>query len=453
MGVPSNRLDAMNDPSAKAGAVLEYVLNDEPKIEEVVTDLKPQSAIEEELTKKPLVASAASARSQSRVLFITQDVSVLIEGSLQQLHYKNLSTIFDEIHIIVLCESWQARRDVVRLEKNMWAYSTAARFWWLQPFVVEDIARSQLQFTDGFRPDCIIALDPFEAGICGMLLASYYKREFQVHVCEDFLLPEFKKKLPENRRKVFMASIVLRRSRSVRVSTLVLKNTLAKKFAHIKDLALLPRQYDVKSIIAATENLPAGDLFPQFTLVVLFVGVLDHESTLFRAMDACRTILQSPKVALVVVGDGPAKKEFQKRAEILGIRKQVLFESDTAKTIPYMQSSDIFICSDTTEASEEVVISAAAVGIPLLLAKTALRNDLFVDGESGFLCDKEDTIDFFHKLGKFVNESSLRTQFATNAKDVIKTRLHEDPEAYKLAYRDTIEGIFIVDSPEKKSSK
>jgi glycosyltransferase involved in cell wall biosynthesis len=100
------------------------------------------------------------------------------------------------------------------------------------------------------------------------------------------------------------------------------------------------------------------------------------------------------------------------------------------------------MCTDTTEASDEIFIKAAAAGLPILASETPLRTDLFIDGESAFLVPKEDTIGFSQKLVKFLNTNSLRVQFAHNARDIIKTRLHEDPEAYTQAYRDSIEAVF-----------
>jgi glycosyltransferase involved in cell wall biosynthesis len=100
------------------------------------------------------------------------------------------------------------------------------------------------------------------------------------------------------------------------------------------------------------------------------------------------------------------------------------------------------LCTDTTEISDEIVIKAAASGLPLLVAQTPMRADLFVDGESAFLVEKEDTIGFSQKLTKFLNTNALRTQFKTNALDIVKTRLHEDPDAYVQAYKNAIEGVF-----------
>lgn len=428
------------DPSKKAGSVLDYVLDDTS--DESVAARTVQSSVTEELQKAPVLLDQ-SARAQSRVLFITRDMTTLQNDSIAQLHFKSLGSMFQEVHVMVLAESWQAKRGVDRIEKNVWMYSTSAKYWWMQPFIASSVSHQQLRFNGGFRPDVIVALDPFESGVVGLYLASKYDREFQLHVSEDFFNTAFIQKEKDNKWRLKMAAYTFKRTQSVRVATMTLKEQIEKKYKHIQDLALLPRHYNIRGIIEATEKAEVVDAFPQFSFVALYVGKLDYESTLFRAIDAVRTILRSPAISFVVLGDGPHKKEFQTRAEILGIKERVVFYNDQSRLLQFLRSADILIATDTTEASDEIVIKAAAAGLPILGARTELRDDLFTDGESAFLCEKEDTVGFSQKLLKFLNANSLRTQFATNAKDIIKTRLHEDPDAYTLAYRDSIEQVFI----------
>lgn len=431
------------DSSKNAVAILDYIFDETNEetiavVSEAKADLTP---IRAELKKEPVV-KVVSSRSQSRVLFVTREIATLEGSSLARLHYKNLADIFDEVHVLVLTESWQSKRGVERIDKNIWFYTTSVQFWWMQPFVSLRIAHAQLQFADGFRPDIVVALDPFESGVCALLIARKYARAFQVHILEDYYAPEFKLKDTQNRWRLKMASYVLNRAQSVRTATVSLKQITEKKYRRIKDISLLPRHYDIASLMEVSETPKTVDAFSQYTFVVLFVGKLDQDSTLFRALDACRAILNSQRIGLVVVGNGPTKSESEKRAEILGIKEQIIFETDETKALSYMKLADILLCTDTTEASDEIIIKAAASGLPLLMAETPMRTDLFVDGESAFLVQKEDTIGFSQKLTKFLNTNALRTQFKTNALDVVKTRLHEDPHAYREVYKNAIEGVF-----------
>jgi glycosyltransferase involved in cell wall biosynthesis len=426
------------DPSKRAGRILDSLL--EEAAEPSLATQTPETTVEEELNREPLVPMQ-STRVQSRALFITQDITVFQKDSSAQLHFLNISNVFDEVHVLVLCGTLQVKKDAQRLSKNVWLYPVSSGHWWQQPFAALTVAEQQLRFGEGFRPDIIVALDPAESGLAGLWIAKRFQRLFQVHVREDFFDDEFTKKEKKNKRRVRIVTHVLKRIRSVRFESLTIKEHIEKRFPSIPDMGLLPRHYDIQSLLKLAQS-EGEDAFPQFSFTILFAGKLDHESTLFRALDASRPVLSSKNIGMVVVGDGPSKKEFQKRAELLGIQEQVLFLPDDGRLPLYLRSADVLLCTDTTEASDELTIKAAAAGLPLIAAETPLRKDLFTDGESAFLCSKEETTQFTQKLTKFLNGNVLRVQFSTNARDIVKSRLHEDPEAYRLAYRDAIESLF-----------
>ena len=438
MSAPSKKR-TWTDSSEKAGNILDYVINDTAK--ETIAEKNAQGSVRDELQAERLL-SFQSNRVKSRVLFIAQDISLLEAGSESLSHFNEVSEMFDEVHIVVLKDSGRENSGTKRIGKRIWIYPVIVKHSLFLPQTITQFAKRQLEFTGGFRPDVVVALNPFEAGMAGAVLADKYDRPFQVHVMEDFTSRAFIEKHKKNKKRLQLVKYVLNRTQSVRASTEYLKEVLTKKFPKIEDVGLLPRHYNIKEIIETSHASASSSVFPQFSFVILFVGDLDHESTLFRVIDASRSALRSPKIGLVVLGDGPIKKEAQKRAEILGVAKQVFFESDMRNLIPFLQSADLLMCSDTSKRSDEIVMKAAAAGLPLLVAKTSVREDLFTDGESAFLCQPDDTVDFAQKLGKFLNTNSLRLQFSKNAQDIIKNRLHEDPQLYKISYRDSIEVVF-----------
>ena len=437
------------DPSKRARHALDTIL--ESTSEEAIKNEALQTSVDSELHKEPIVRKVVN-RSQSRVLFITRDISVLQENSVSQLHFLNIADIFSEIHIMVLCTASQAKKDTLRLAKNVWAYTTSVRFSSNQTGAALALARQQLRFTDGFRPDIVVALDPFESGYSGLMIAQKYDREFQVHVLENMFDPEFLDKDKRNKGRLRMAKHVLKHAPSVRTSTLSIKTQLQEQFPQIHDIELLPRHYDIQRLIQITEAPEVTDPFPQYVFKLLYVGKLDKESTLFRALDASRSILVSKSIGMLVLGDGPFLKEFQERARILGITEQVVFQKDMSKFVEYLAIANVLICTDITEASDEVVIKAAAAGLPMVAARTALREDLFTDGESAFLCAPEDTLEYSQKLVKFLNSSSLRVQFQERARDIVRSRLQEDPEVYKEAYRSTIEAVYADGLPGEEQT-
>lgn len=424
----------------KAEHFLETIL--EEGAQEDLENLANQSSVEHELNKPKLLQEEGSDRTLPRLLYVTSDLSVLEKGAPFRKLLLSLGQRFSEVHIVLSVPVTIARRKTKRIEANVWLYTTGHIKWWKVPIRIKGLVNDELVFTDGFRPDLVVTDDPFMSGLGAYLVAEKYGRPFQLHVKEPFWTPAFMANAEHAKWKRRIANYLLKRAASVRGGTKDIAVYLKNKYK-LSDVYELPRHYDIHNLVAAAQGEYEGEkLFQQFHFVILFVGRLDHKSTLFRAIDASRALLQNNSIALVVVGDGPAKKEFKERAKILGIERQVVFRPETTDLLPYLISADVMIISDTTEASDELTIKAAAAGVPLLLAKTQLRDDLFEDKINAYLCEPEDTLGFAKRLYEFLNTPSLRSQFSSAVQEVVKTRLYEDPEAFLKAYSNSMMQVF-----------
>jgi glycosyltransferase involved in cell wall biosynthesis len=220
---------------------------------------------------------------------------------------------------------------------------------------------------------------------------------------------------------------------------------LAKEFK-IKNLDLLPRLNNYESLIGLPATIELRDKYKPFVFIMLYIGSLGYDSAFFRALDAARFGLRNPHLGLIAIGNGAAKKEFAKRAEILGVSEQVVFESGQTDPVPFLKSANVLIVTDTSPESEEVVLRGAAAGIPMIMARTPAREDLFVDGESALLCPPTDIDQFSLKLNILMNDILLRKQLVTAAQEIITTRFHEDKDQYRRAYRESIEEVLFLDT-------
>jgi glycosyltransferase involved in cell wall biosynthesis len=158
---------------------------------------------------------------------------------------------------------------------------------------------------------------------------------------------------------------------------------------------------------------------------MLYVGRLTHDSGLFKAINAGRFGLKNPHIGLIVLGDGPARQEFEKRTEFFGIKKQIIFETKSKDVASYMKSANVLIVTDTDDESEDVVLRGAAVGIPMVMARTPIREDIFVDGESALLCDPENIDEFSLKLNLLMNDIPLRKHMSSMSQNMIKAKFQE----------------------------
>ncbi len=426
---------------------LDYILEKEKRAKDDTRYLSVEEAINENTVYK-----VSSNRNETRVLFISRDESLLNPTQQSLDGYTNISDLFDEVHILILRQGIKARNPVLRVAKNVWLYTASDRNWWKTPFAGMSLARQQLVFAEGFRPDLIIARDPFESAVLGLLLSKKYQRPLQLHVLENYYKLDFIKKDKRNIWRSRLAPYVISRIESVRTSTVAMYDLIKLKFT-VKDLAVLPRFNNYESLISIPKTIDLRAKYKPFVFIMLYIGKLTNESAVNRAIDAGRFGLRNPHVGLIILGDGPAKKMFEKRAEILGIKEQVVFETDVKDVVPYLKSANVLIVPDTDAESEEVALKGAAAGIPMVLSRTPAREDIFTDGESALFCAPDNIDEFSLKLNILMNDVLLRNHMVQLAQEMIVAKFHDDPNKYLTAYRESLEQVLFIESTEGPDNK
>jgi len=422
---------------------LDYILEKEKQKKDTTKYLSVEEALQGSVVYK-----TSSNRDEVRVLFISSDESLLNPTKQTLDGYVDISDLFDEVHILILRTGIKARYPVLRVAKNVWLYTANSKSWWSTPLSGFSLLEEQLVFAGGFRPDLIVARDPYESAVLAFLLRRKYKRPVQVHVLENFTKTDFLQKNKGNYWRRFLTKFTLPRANSIRTLTKTMFNIL-KRTVPVKDLEILPRFNNYEALLENPPTMNLKDKYKSFVFVMLYVGHLDYDSALIKALDASRFGLKNPRIGLVVVGEGPAQKEFEKRTEVLGIKNQVVFEKENVDVDAYLKSAHVLIVPDTDYESEELVLRGAAAGIPMVIAKTSVREDIFSDGESALLCAPDNIDEFSLKLNILMNDVALRRQMSETAKELIKTKFHDDPEIYLKTFRESIEQVLFVNNSEK----
>ncbi len=437
------------DASSRAASELEYVIhsakeNNKPMVP-MVTSKKAMA--------ESRVFNNVSDRDVTRVLFISQNTELLNPTKQTLDGYIDISDLFDEVHILILRQGIKPRNPVIRLSYNTWIYTASSKFWWMTPKAGLDLAEEQLEFASGFRPDLIVARDPFESAIAAIKLQEKHNCPIQLHIMEDYTTRKFLQKNKYNFWRLALLRYAIPKFKSVRTFTSSLLTTIQKKYT-IADADVLPSFQNYESLIDSPKSIDLKGKYKAFVFFILFTGKLDYGSTLYRAIDAARFVLKNPRVGLIVIGDGKLQSEFARRAKILGIEDQVIFEKGTTDIVPYLKSANILIISDTDLDSEEVVLKGAAAGIPMIMSRTDKREDLFEHGESAFLCEETDIQAFADRINDLLNKFDIRKKFIKNTQDMIKERFHADPSEYQESYRTSIEQAFFMESDKtEKDSK
>lgn len=132
---------------------------------------------------------------------------------------------------------------------------------------------------------------------------------------------------------------------------------------------------------------------PEDALVLLNLGRLGTEKNLTEIIELFAVARsQNSKLKLLIVGDGPARKDLEATAERLGVAENVIFTGmvPPEEVHAYYQLGDVFVSASTSETQGLTYIEAAANGLPLLCRQDPCLDGVLVPGCNGYAYTAED---------------------------------------------------------------
>jgi glycosyltransferase involved in cell wall biosynthesis len=383
-----------------------------------------------------------SDRDTVRLLIVTRNVSIRELGSLSQKHLIELGQVFNEIHVIILNERDEEETvSTVRLSDNVWIYTTESKNWWTTIYDAYKIAGTQISFAGGFRADVVIAEDPFESGIAAYSIARAHKRPFQIHVLEDIYDPSFEARDEYNALRMLSVPFILKRAQCIRTQGEFIRTALIDEYPSIASRTeVLPTYYNLQAWKDTKPQFDLHERYPQFKFIILNISTMSIRSHIQNVITSVAPLLyQYPTIGLVLVGNGPMRSAIEKQVLGLGIQNQVEFEPMPTEVISHMKSANLLIHASEDSEEDVYVLQAATVKLPMVASLSSVANALFIDGESAYLCDSNDTRTITKKINAYLNDNQVRTKFALSAQETVFERIAQDYATYVHAYRNSIE--------------
>lgn len=151
--------------------------------------------------------------------------------------------------------------------------------------------------------------------------------------------------------------------------------------------------------------------------ILLFVGRLVKEKDLDDLIDSNNILRKlGERFKLVIVGDGPMKSELMQKlpdAEFTGWLHG-------EKLAQWYASSDLFVFPSTTETFGNVILEAAASGIPSIGVNKGGVADIIEHGKTGFIAQANDPYNFALFIQHFLKNKDERIKIGHNAREYAK---------------------------------
>ena len=151
---------------------------------------------------------------------------------------------------------------------------------------------------------------------------------------------------------------------------------------------------------------------------LLFVGRLEPGKGVETLLDAVAGLRD---VKCLIVGDGSLKRTLEERTRELGIKHLVEFHGflPQEKVFELMEKTDSLVLPSFNEYMSNVVVEAAAIGLPIIASNVQGIGHLVKDGETAILFDKGNVDELRRKI-LFLKENSVaRERIRRNAKEFV----------------------------------
>jgi glycosyltransferase involved in cell wall biosynthesis len=154
----------------------------------------------------------------------------------------------------------------------------------------------------------------------------------------------------------------------------------------------IPEEGPVAAIIAAVRPEKRHDLYIQ---------------------TAARIVQEIPAARFLVVGDGPAREDFQRLARDSGVENEVLFLG-ARHDIPHLLGivDAIVLPSTDVESSPICLLEALAAGVPQVASRIGGIPDIVEDGETGFLVEAGDIDGLVEHILTLFTQQEVRDRMA-----------------------------------------
>lgn len=174
--------------------------------------------------------------------------------------------------------------------------------------------------------------------------------------------------------------------------------------------------------------------------VVLFVGRLVEDKGLDRLITVWASMPSHDRAALLIVGDGPLRKDLESQAKGLRLLPSVGFLGHQRDVSAFYSMADLFVLPSRTEGVSNSLLEAMASGLPVVASDVGGNRDIIEHGQSGLLVDWENIPACVQVLSTLLSEAGLRSRIGSAARARAKCfEMGDVAEHYLRLYEAVLE--------------
>lgn len=213
-------------------------------------------------------------------------------------------------------------------------------------------------------------------------------------------------------------------------------------------LVWMPNPVDIEEFspcsAEARRDLRSQLGIPQEATIMLYTGRLAPEKSLPILIDAFAMVVrQMPDALLVLVGDGPCRKELHDQVVRLDLIKKVYFTGRIQPTEVslWLKASDIFALASPNEGFPCALAEAMSTGLASVVTDIPANRQLIKNGEEGFLVPVGSADETAEAILRIMTNHALRGQMGRLGRKCIVDNysMNRIAERYEALFKSSTE--------------
>lgn len=167
-------------------------------------------------------------------------------------------------------------------------------------------------------------------------------------------------------------------------------------------------------------DLPGlADAGPILVNVARLVRGKGHHDLLFMQREMLR---RWPNAKLLLIGDGPLRRELAAKAADLGLQSHVIFAADRADVPSLLALADLFVFASCSEGFGMAVVEAMAAALPVVAYDLPALREFIENGRSGLLTPLGDTAALTQAAHQLLSDRSLAARMGRRGRAIVVER-------------------------------
>jgi glycosyltransferase involved in cell wall biosynthesis len=154
---------------------------------------------------------------------------------------------------------------------------------------------------------------------------------------------------------------------------------------------------------------------------ILFIGRLQSRKRIDLLLQACSALPKESQPQLVIVGDGPAREEFERIAIQVYPSAKFVGGIHGAELEPYFSDSDLFVLPGTGGLA---IQQAMAHGLPVIVAHGDGTQDDMVRSENGWQVPPNDIVALTHTLNQALSDPAELRRKGKNSYRIVAEEIN-----------------------------